>query len=122
MAQKADCEAMNPVGIEEALRLMPHNNAIGQLVSFYKVLADDTRLRILLVLRSRELCAGDISVALDMTKSAISHQLAVMRDIHLIKGRRVGKNVYYSLDDDHVTDIINEALQHMAHSGTETDE
>lgn len=62
------------------------------------------------------MCAGDIAVLLDMTKSAVSHQLAVMRNMHQIKSRRDGKNVFYSLDDEHIVDILEEAMVHMVHA------
>lgn len=94
---------------------MPKDQEVDQVVSFYKVLGDKTRLRILYALKEQEMCAGDIAVLLDMTKSAVSHQLAVMRNMHQIKSRREGKNVFYSLDDEHIVDILEEALVHMAH-------
>ncbi|MEG2002745.1 MAG: metalloregulator ArsR/SmtB family transcription factor, partial [Clostridia bacterium] len=65
---------------------------------------------------TNELCVCDIASVLDMTKSAISHQLAVLREVHVVKGRRSGKEVFYSLDDEHVTDIIKEVLIHVNHS------
>ena len=62
------------------------------------------------------MCAGDIAVFLDMTKSAVSHQLAVMRKMRQVRARREGKNVFYSLDDQHIVDIMEEALIHMTHT------
>ena len=64
----------------------------------------------------KSMCAGDIAVFLDMTKSAVSHQLAVMRKMHQVRARREGKNVFYSLDDQHIVDIMEEALIHMTHT------
>lgn len=86
------------------------------MVSFFKILGDSTRMKILFALKEREMCVGDIADLLDMTKSAVSHQLAVMRNMHQVRSRREGKNIYYSLDDQHIVDIIEEALIHMTHS------
>lgn len=117
MTTKAtDCTPIFQENIEKAQKGMPIDSDIAKVVSFYKVLSDETRLRILYALKEEELCAGDIAVLLDMTKSAVSHQLALMRKMHQIKSRRDGKNVFYSLDDEHIVDILEEALIHMTHS------
>ncbi|MDD7114270.1 MAG: metalloregulator ArsR/SmtB family transcription factor [Lachnospiraceae bacterium] len=113
--KKSDCTPMFLESIEQVRKNMPKDQEVDQVVSFYKVLGDKTRLRILYALKEQEMCAGDIAVLLDMTKSAVSHQLAVMRNMHQIKSRREGKNVFYSLDDEHIVDILEEALVHMAH-------
>ena len=117
MATKiSDSTALCPESIEQVQRNMPDDADIEKVVSFYKVLADKTRLRILYAIKEQEMCAGDIAVLLDMTKSAVSHQLAVMRNMHQIKSRRDGKNVFYSLDDEHIVDILEEAMVHMVHA------
>lgn len=117
MATKnSDCNPTFQDKIDRAQNAMPSLEDISKVVTFYKVLSDETRLKILYALKEEELCAGDIAVLLDMTKSAVSHQLAVMRKMHQIKSRRVGKNVFYSLDDEHIVDILEEALIHMTHS------
>ena len=100
--KKSDCVAMFPESIEKVQKSMPKDCEIDKVVSFFKVLADDTRIRIL--------------YALNMTKSAVSHQLAVMRKMHQVRARREGKNVFYSLDDQHIVDIMEEALIHMTHT------
>lgn len=114
--KKSDCSPMYLESIELVRKKMPKDADIESVVSFYKVLGDKTRLRILYALKEREMCAGDIAVLLDMTKSAVSHQLAVMRNMRQIKSRRDGKNVFYSLDDEHIVDILEEALVHMVHA------
>ncbi len=114
--KKSDGTAMFPESIEKVQKSMPDDADIEKVVSFYKVLADKTRLRILYAIKEQEMCAGDIAVLLDMTKSAVSHQLAVMRNMHQIKSRRDGKNVFYSLDDEHIVDILEEAMVHMVHA------
>ena len=113
--KKSDCKPMFLESIEQVKKNMPKDQDVDQVVAFYKVLGDKTRLRILYALKEQEMCAGDIAVLLDMTKSAVSHQLAVMRNMHQIKSRREGKNVFYSLDDEHIVDILEEALVHMVH-------
>ena len=113
--KKSDCTPMFLESIEQVKKNMPKDQDVDQVVAFYKVLGDKTRLRILYALKEQEICAGDIAVLLDMTKSAVSHQLAVMRNMHQIKSRREGKNVFYSLDDEHIVDILEEALVHMVH-------
>ncbi len=108
---------MDKESVARAEKAIPDGDGIFRLVSFYKALADDTRLRILFALLPGELSAGDIAVCLDMTKSAVSHQLAVLRDMHLIKARRMGKNIFYTVDDEHVSDILDRAYIHLRHSG-----
>lgn len=117
--RKCDCEPIFEAVIDSARENMPDPKRRKDVVSFFKVLADETRFSILCALRTQEMCAGDIAVLLDMTKSAVSHQLAVMRNMHQVRYRREGKYVYYSLDDDHIKDIIDEALEHMGHVGEE---
>ena len=113
--KNSDCEALFPDDIKHVQEHMPDIESMQKVVSFYKVLADETRLKILYAIKVQEMCAGDIAVLLNMTKSAVSHQLAVMRKMHQIKARREGKNVFYSLDDEHIVDILDEAMIHMVH-------
>jgi len=113
--KKSDCQPLYPETIEKVASSMPEDNAMTKVASFFKILGDNTRIRILFALREREMCAGDIAVLLNMTKSAVSHQLAVMRNMHQVRSRREGKNIFYSLDDRHILDIIEEALIHMTH-------
>ena len=75
---------------------------------------DNTRINLLWALEEEELCVGDLAVLLDMTKSAVSHQLRALRQSKLIRARRDGKNIYYSLNDDHVKDILEMALEHIS--------
>ncbi|MBR4812400.1 MAG: winged helix-turn-helix transcriptional regulator [Lachnospiraceae bacterium] len=110
-----DCDPMNPELVEQALSGMPAGQRLAQMTEFFKVIGDDTRLRILASLRGRELCVSDIANVVDMSKSAVSHQLRVLSSADLVKGRRKGKNVYYSLDDEHVEEIFNDAMEHVTH-------
>ena len=81
----------------------------------FKMLSDQTRLRILLALHNRELCMAHLCEALAMEQSAVSHQLRNLKAARLIKNRKDGKNVYYSLDDEHVLHVIDQVLEHVRH-------
>ena len=88
---------------------------IPKAASFFKVVGDETRMKILCTLATRELCVNDIAEAVEMTKSAVSHQLRMLKEEGLVKSRREGKNIFYSLDDQHVVDILDIAFLHIAH-------
>lgn len=83
------------------------------LSEFYKIFADETRLRILDVLLNKPFCVNEISEILDMTQSAISHQLKNLRASNLVKTEKIGKNVYYSISDDHIKIILSYGLEHI---------
>lgn len=87
-----------------------------ELGVFFKVFGDETRIKILYVLSKTEMCVCDIADLLNMTQSAISHQLRVLRNARLVKYKREGKAVYYSLDDEHVENIFAQGLEHITHS------
>jgi len=91
----------------------PPDETIFDLADFYKIFGDTTRVRILYALDKSDLCVCDISALLNMTVSAVSHQLKVLRDSNLVATRRDGKIVYYSLADDHVKEIIECGLDHI---------
>lgn len=86
-----------------------------QLAELYKVFGDSTRIRILYLLSSQEMCVQEIADALSMNQSAISHQLRVLKESYLVKNRREGKTIYYALDDDHVATIMAQGLEHVEH-------
>lgn len=88
---------------------------IQQVSQLYKVLSDPTRLRILLVLKKGELNVTAIAGELDMEQSAVSHQLKLLRQSRVVKSRREGKTIYYSLDDHHVIDILTQTFEHISH-------
>jgi len=115
MNKKCDCFPLFGEVVEEVRLKMPEESQLELVVSFFKTLGDNTRMRIICALKEKEMCAGDIAVLLDMTKTAVSHQLAIMRQMRLIKPRRVSKNVFYSLDDKHVIDIIEKVFTHIDH-------
>lgn len=98
-------------GIEEN---MPSQETIEALADFYKVFGDVTRIKILYVLWQAELCVCDLAEVVGMTQSAISHQLRVLKQMKLVKNRREGKTVYYSLADDHIQTILNQGMEHIS--------
>lgn len=96
--------------IEEA---MPPEEELQDLAEFYKVFGDATRLKILYVLMDTEMCVYDIAAIVGMSQSAISHQLRVLKQMALVKNRRDGKSIYYSLADDHIVTILSQGLNHI---------
>ena len=84
------------------------------LSEFYKIFGDQTRLRILDALLNKPLCVNEISELLDMTQSAISHQLKNLRTSNLVKTEKIGKNVYYSISDEHIKIILKYGLEHIS--------
>ena len=110
-----DCNAVHDDLVEHALQKMPREDVFSAVSMFYKILGDATRCKIIFALMEQELCVCDISKILNMTKSAVSHQLSKMRDSGVVKCRRSGKEVYYSLDDDHVREIFAVTVSHVQH-------
>ncbi len=92
---------------------MQQEELFRQLSDLYKMFADSTRLRILCALQEGEKCVSEITQQLDMTQSAISHQLSTLRQSHLVKTRREGRTIYYSLDDEHVAMILSMGVDHV---------
>ena len=92
---------------------MPPEETLYDLAELYKVFGDTTRIRILYVLFESEMCVCDIAQLLSMSQSAISHQLRVLKQSRLVKNRRDGKTVFYSLADDHVRAIIDQGMEHV---------
>ena len=86
-----------------------------RVAGFFKIVGDPTRCKIISILMQNEMCVGDISNVLSMTKSSISHQLSKMKEYGVVKCRKEGKEVYYSLDDNHVAEIFEITVEHIAH-------
>ena len=99
--------------VKEVQNKLYDDNTIYDLAELYKVFGDSTRTKILISLEISPLCVDDIALCLNMTKSAVSHQLAYLKNLRLIKSRKDGKEVYYSLDDDHVNILIKSAWEHV---------
>lgn len=85
------------------------------LARTFQALADPTRVRIISALSHTELCVYDLATLLDITHSAVSHQLRILRDLRLVKSRRAGRLVYYALDDEHIHDLFHRGLEHVEH-------
>ena len=92
---------------------MPDKETMEHIAELFKGFADPTRVHILSLLQERELCVSDIAAAVELSQSAISHQLSLLKQMHLIKFRREGKNILYSLADEHVRTILEMGLEHV---------
>ena len=92
---------------------LPEETELYDLAELFKVFGDSTRIRILFVLFEAEVCVCDLAKVLNMNQSAISHQLRVLKQMSLVKFRRDGKTIYYSLADSHVATIMNQGLEHV---------
>lgn len=100
--------------VEKVRQVMPGEDTLYDLTELFRIFGDSTRVRILYVLFEAEMCVCDIAALLGMTQSAISHQLRALKSARLVKSRREGKTVFYSLADDHVKAIINQGLEHVS--------
>ena len=116
-----DCDVIHEDIVEYAKSNMPDAKKISNLTALFKVYGDSTRMRIISALRIHEMCVCDISVLLNMTKSAVSHQLRILRDNGVVAQRRSGKVVYYSLHDDHIESILDIANIHIDHMEEENE-
>jgi len=110
---KCDCNVIHEDIVSSVRESMPHEESLYDLAEVFKVFGDKTRIKILYALFASEMCVCDISALLNMTQSAISHQLRVLKQARLVKFRKDGKVVYYSLDDDHVKQIFDQGLIHI---------
>lgn len=109
-----DCNAVHHELVEQVCARMPENTVFSRLADFYKIIADPTRCKIICALQ-QELCVCDLANVLSMSKSSVSHQLSRLRSAGVVRCRRAGKEVYYSLDDDHIRQIFSVTLDHILH-------
>lgn len=107
------CSTIHEDVIEKVRGSIPQEETLYDLAELFKVFGDSTRIKILCVLFETEMCVCDIAALLNMTQSAISHQLRVLKNARLVKYRKEGKVVYYSLDDEHVKQIFDQGLIHI---------
>lgn len=119
---RCDCSVIHEDVVNAVRGKMPGEESLYVLAELFKVFGDSTRIKILCALAESEMCVCDISVLLNMTQSAISHQLRVLKQARLVKYRRDGKVVYYSLDDAHVKQIFDQGLNHISELGTPVQE
>ncbi|MDR1507471.1 MAG: metalloregulator ArsR/SmtB family transcription factor [Treponema sp.] len=110
---KCSCNVIHEEVVNQVRKVMPDEESLLNLAELFKVFGDTTRVRIISALLHAEMCVCDIAVLLGMTKSAISHQLRALRQSKLVKYRKEGKVVYYSLDDDHVATLFAQGLIHV---------
>jgi len=109
------CGEVDEVVVGEARASLIKCRIAEQLAQTFKSLSDPTRVRIISVLLKREICVTDLTAALEMSQSAISHQLGDMREMGLVKFRKEGRHVFYALDDEHVRDLFQQGLAHVEH-------
>ncbi len=112
-----DCNVIHQEAVDKVLSELPNEDTFNRLADLYKLIGDTTRCRILFALDQDEMCVCDLANVLNMTKSSISHQLAVLRRSGIVKCRRNGKEVYYTLDDDHIVKLFEIGLEHINHKG-----
>ncbi|NLD17528.1 MAG: winged helix-turn-helix transcriptional regulator [Tissierellia bacterium] len=111
--ERCDCNVIHEDIVNQVRDKMPHEESLYDLAELFKVFGDSTRIRILWALHEAEMCVCDIAVLLNMTLSAISHQLRVLKQANLVKNIKKGKVVYYSLVDNHVREIFDQGLIHI---------
>lgn len=107
------CETPDSEKVQQTKNFLPSDTLLYDCADFFKMFADSTRMKILWTLDRGEICVCDIAEVLGMTKSAVSHQLNTLRREKLVKCRKSGKNILYSLDDDHVKDILEKGMDHV---------
>jgi DNA-binding transcriptional ArsR family regulator len=112
--REARCEETRHDG-QTAQQTLVDAPTAERLAQTFSALGDPTRVRILSALAETELCVGDLAAALEMSMSAISHQLHLLRELRIVRNRRAGKHIYYALDDEHVHDLFRRGLEHVQH-------
>lgn len=108
-----DCEVIHKEVVVQVQKKLLGDSSVFDIADFFKIFGDSTRVKILWALDHSEMCVCDLAYLLQMTKSAISHQLRILRDHKLVRIRKDGKFVYYALNDAHVKDILEKALEHL---------
>lgn len=111
--EKCEVTLIHEDNVKKAINELPDDELIADLSDMFKIFGDQTRVKILMALESGELCVCDIAAVMDMSQSAISHQLRVLKQSNIVKTRRDGKVVYYSISDDHVKEIFDIAMVHV---------
>ena len=101
--------------VQAAKGRLVDDTTVASLADTFRALSDPTRLRLVSLLAGDELCVCDLAAALGMSQSAISHQLRTLRDMRLVRWRREGRQIFSALDDDHVVDLLQRGLEHVAH-------
>ena len=110
-----DCNVIHQDAVNSTVEQMVDEDIFNKLAEFFKIVGDTTRVKILFALDKNELCVCDIANVLNMSKSSISHQLGTLRRSGIVKCRKVGKEVFYMLDDDHVRQVFEIGTEHIKH-------
>ena len=110
-----DCNIIHENIVKDTLSKMPEDDLFNKLAEFFKILGDTTGTKILYALDKNEMCVCDIANVLNMSKSSISHQLGTLRRSGIVKCRKVGKEVFYCLDDEHVKEVFEVGIEHIEH-------
>ena len=113
-SESCSCNVIHKEVVENVKNKLPKEETLYDLAELFKVFGDSTRIKIICALFESEMCVCDLSCLLNMTQSAISHQLRVLKSARLVKFRREGKVVYYSLDDEHIKHIYDAGLNHIS--------
>ncbi|MBR5314868.1 MAG: winged helix-turn-helix transcriptional regulator [Clostridia bacterium] len=114
-----DCHPINKELVEQTKKAMPDSKTVKNLANFFNIVGDSTRCKILFALKETPLCVCDLANVLSMTKSSISHQLNKMKSAGVVKCKRNGKQIFYSLDDEHVIEIFDISITHTIHKAKE---
>lgn len=112
-ANQCDFMFVHEETVQKVMKVMPEDGQLSDLAEFFKIFGDSTRIKILYALSQSELCVCDIANLLQMGQSAISHQLRVLKQMRLVKSRRDGKTVFYSLADGHIETILAQGMEHI---------
>lgn len=110
-----DCNVIHEDIVNKTISQMAEEENFMKLAEFFKILGDTTRVKILFALDKNEMCVCDIANVLNMSKSSISHQLGTLRRSGIVKCKKIGKEVFYSLDDNHVREVFEVGFEHIAH-------
>lgn len=111
--EKCNCNVIHSDVVERVKKSLPKEEVLYDLAEFFKVFGDSTRIKIICALFESEMCVCDLSALLNVSQSAISHQLKTLKAARLVKYRRAGKVIYYSLEDTHIKHIFDDGLKHV---------
>ncbi len=110
-----DCNIIHEDKVKDTMEKMPETIVLNKIAEFFKIMGDTTRCKLISALLQNEMCVCDLANVLSMSKSSISHQLSKMKDAGIVKSRKDGKTVYYSLDDNHISEIFEVGIKHINH-------
>ena len=112
--EKCNCNIIHNDVVDKVKSQLPQEEVLYDLAEFFKVFGDSTRIKIICALFESEMCVCDLAALLNVSQSAISHQLRTLKGARLVRYRREGKVIYYSLDDEHIKHIFDEGLKHIS--------